>query len=252
MKIVVCVKQVAVLGDDIEFTADHRDIDRDYLDFALNEWDTFATEEALRLREALGGEVVAVTVGDADAEDALHRCLAMGADRAVRIWNDGLGSLDPIRVARALAVVVSEEQPDLVLCGAQSSDAVEGATGVALAALLDLPSVAVVKKVEPAADAGSVVVDRELEGGLVEVLDVTLPALLTIQTGINEPRYVTLRAMQQAKQSPLPVVEPGDLGDGAYRVRRMHTPERVRAQMLAGRAPDIAARIAELVREAAR
>lgn len=252
MKIVVCVKRVAILGDDVEFTADHRDVDRDYLDFALNEWDAFATEEALRLREELGGEVVAVTVGDEDAEDALHRCLAMGADRAVRIWDDGLGSLDPILVARALAVAVADEQPGLVLCGAQSADAVQGATGVALAALLDLPAVAVVKKIEAAADGRSVVVHRELEGGLVEVLDVILPALLTIQTGINEPRYVTLRAMQQAKQSTVPVVEPGDLGEGAYRVRRMYTPERARAQMLAGRAPEIAAQIAELVREAAR
>ena len=252
MKLVVCVKQVALVGYDVEFTSDGRDVDPDYLEFALNEWDTYATEEALRLRETHGGEVVAVTLGDDEAEAALHRCLAMGVDRAVRVWDETVALADPIRVARALAAVITQEQPDLVLCGAQSADAAQGATGVALAALLDLPSVAVVKKIEMSADGGSAVVDRELEGGLVEVLEVTLPALLTIQTGINEPRYVTLRAMQAAKQSPVPVVEPGDLGEAAYRVRRMFVPERARAQMLEGGAPAVAARIAEIVREAVR
>src|SRR5579883_1475663 len=100
MRIVVCVKQVAVLGDDVEFTADGRGVDRDYLDFAVNEWDTYAMEEALRLREAAGsGEVVAVCVGDEGADDALVRFLAMGADRAVRVWSDGLEGADPIQVA---------------------------------------------------------------------------------------------------------------------------------------------------------
>lgn len=252
MKLVVCVKEVAVLGDDVEFTADGRDVDPDYLDFALNEWDTYATEEALRLREANGGEVIVITVGDEKAEAALHRCLAMGADRAVRVWDETLAFADPVRVARALALAVKQEQADLVFCGAQSADAVQGATGVALAALLDLPSVAVVKKIELSDDGRSAIVHRELEGGLVEILEVTLPALLTIQTGINEPRYVTLRAMQQAKQSPVPVVEPGDLGGEAYRVRRMFVPERTRAEMLQGGAPAVAARIAEMVSGAVR
>ena len=130
MRIVVCIKQVAVLGDDIEFTPDGRGVDPDYLDFALNEWDTYSTEEALRLREASGsGEVVAVCVGDEDADDALVRCLAMGADRVVRVWSDELEGADPIRVARALAQVVGPLGADLVLCGAQSADSVQGATG---------------------------------------------------------------------------------------------------------------------------
>ena len=103
MKLVVCVKQVGSLGDEVEFTDDERDVDPDYLDYALNEWDSFATEEALRLLEAAGdGEVVAVTVGDEDAEDAMRRALAMGADRGIRIWADELAGADPITVARAL------------------------------------------------------------------------------------------------------------------------------------------------------
>jgi electron transfer flavoprotein beta subunit len=116
-----------VLGDEVEFTDDERDVDPDYLDFALNEWDTYATEEALRLVEAAGsGEVVVVSVGDEDAEDAMRRCLAMGADRGIRV--EAEGRLDPIQVARALAEVVQSESADLVFAGVQSSDSVQAAT----------------------------------------------------------------------------------------------------------------------------
>ena len=130
MKIVVCVKQVAVLGDEVEFTGDAYDVDPDYLDFALNEWDSYATEEALRIREELGGEgdeVVVVSVGDAQVEDAMRRCLAMGADRGIRV--DYSRSADPITVARLLAPVAQRESPDLIFCGVQSSDGVQAATG---------------------------------------------------------------------------------------------------------------------------
>src|SRR5581483_873622 len=103
MKIAVCVKQVAVLGDEVEFTGDGRAVDPDFLEPALNEWDSFATEEALRLREAAGdGEVVVLTVGDDESEEAMRRCLAMGADRGIRIWSDSLRGADPLTIAHAL------------------------------------------------------------------------------------------------------------------------------------------------------
>jgi electron transfer flavoprotein beta subunit len=247
MKLVVCVKQVGSLGDEVEFTDDERDVDPDYLDYALNEWDSFATEEALRLREAGGdGEVVAVTVGDEDAEDAMRRALAMGADRGIRVWSDALAGADPITVARALAEVVRAESPDLVLCGVQSSDAVQAATGAALAEILDLPRVAVVTKLE--LGSATATAHRELEGGLVDVVEVDLPAVLTIQTGINEPRYATLRAIKQAEQKEIEVREPGDLGTPAARVRRMFVPPKGEgAEMLAGDPAAMAARIKEIV-----
>jgi electron transfer flavoprotein beta subunit len=247
MKIVVCVKQVGSLGDEVEFTDDGRDIDPDYLDYTLNEWDSFATEEALRLRESAGeGEVVAVTVGDEDAEDAMRRALAMGADRGIRVWSDDLAGADPITVARALAEVVRSESPELVLSGVQSSDAVQAATGTALAELLDLPRVAVVTKLE--LGSGSATVHRELEGGLVDVVEVDTPAVLTIQTGINEPRYATLRAIKQAEQKEIDVREPGDLGPPAARIRRMFVPPKGEgAEMLNGEAAAIAGRIKEIV-----
>ena len=250
MKIVVCVKQVAVLGDELEFTADERGVDPDYFDFALNEWDSYATEEAVRIKEAAGdGEVVVVTCGDEDAEDALRRCLAMGADRGVRVDGESLEAGDAISTARALAGVVGRESPDLVFCGVQSSDAVQGATGTALAELLGLPRVAVVKKVEWDG-AGKAVFQRELEGGLVDVGEVETPAVLTIQTGINEPRYATLRAIKQAEQQEIDVVEPEGLGAPAARIRRMFVPPKGEgAEMLGDDPAEVAGKIKQLVEE---
>jgi electron transfer flavoprotein beta subunit len=247
VKVVVCVKQVAVLGDEVEFTDDERDVDPDYLDYALNEWDTYATEEALRLSEAAGdGEVVVVSVGPEDAEEAMRRCLAMGAHRGIRIDTDD--RLDPIQLARALAEVVRAESPDLVFAGVQSADSVQAATGTALAELLDLSRVAVVTKIELA--DGKATVNRELEGGLLDVVEVDTPALFTIQTGINEPRYATLRAIKQAEEKEIEVRQPGDLGESAYRVKKMFVPPKGEgAEMLNGSAADVAQKIKEIVEE---
>ena len=247
MKVLVCVKQVAILGDEVEFTEDERDVDPDYLDFALNEWDTYATEEALRMVEAAGsGEVVVVSVGDEDVEVCMRRCLAMGADRGIRV--EAERTLDPIQVARALAEVVEKETPDLVLAGVQSSDSVQAATGGALAGLLDMPSVAVVTKIELGERKATV--HRELEGGLVDVVEVDTPAVFTIQTGINECRYATLRAIKQAEEKEIDVRQPGDLGAQAQRVRKMFVPPKSEgAEMLDGGAAEVAQRIKEIVQE---
>jgi electron transfer flavoprotein beta subunit len=250
VKILVCVKQVAMLGDEIEFADDGRDVDPDFLDYALNEWDAAAVEEALRLREgAAGGEVVAVTAGAGEEpENALRRALAMGADRAIRVDHaTGLG--DPIAVARALAAVVAAEAPDLVLCGVQSADQVQGATGAALAAFADLPCVAVVKGVAYDHDGRRATVDRELEGGLIASTEVATPAVLTIQTGISTPRYATLRAIKQAEQQEI-AVAPAAAGEPAARLQSLYEPDRGEgAEMLDGRAPQIAERIVAIVRE---
>jgi electron transfer flavoprotein beta subunit len=251
VKIVVCVKRVAVLGDEVEFTDDERDVDPDYLDFALNEWDSYATEEALRLRESVrapAGGVVVVSVGDRQVEDTLRRCLAMGADRAIRV--DHTGAADPIVLARMLAPVVRRESPDLVFCGVQSSDAVQAATGTALAEFLGLPRVAVVTKIEWDRGGDVARAHRELEGGLIDRTEVDTPALLTIQTGINQPRYATLRAIKQAEQMEIEVVPPDERGEPAYRVRRMFAPPRGEgAEMLDGAPADVARRIKEIVEE---
>ena len=251
LKVVVCVKQVAVLGDEVEFTDDERDVDEDYLERALNEWDAAAVEEALRLSESLGegNEVVVASVGGDEAEEALRRALAMGADRGIRVESDRAGILDPFTVARGLAAAISSESPDLVLCGVQSSDSVQAATGIMLAERLDLARVAVVIKLEYDAAARRAVVHRELEGGLLDVVEVDLPALLTIQTGINEPRYATLRAIKQAKEKEVALAPLDESGEGAYRVRRMYVPERGAGAELLGEDPAVvAARIADRVK----
>ena len=249
MKIVVCVKQVWALGDEVEFTDDERDVDPDYLEPALNEWDSYATEEALRIKERLGGEgdeVVVVSAGDEDAEEAMRRCLAMGADRAVRV--EGLEERDPISVARALADAVRSESPDLVFCGVQSSDSVQAATGTALAEFLKLPRVAVVTKIDWSG-SGPAVADRELEGGLVDVTEVDTPAVFTIQTGINEPRYATLRAIKQAEQKEIEVRQAAG-GEPAYRVRRTFVPPKGAGAEMLGKDPaEVARRIKELVED---
>lgn len=246
MKTVVCVKQVKVLGDEVEFTDDARDVDPDYVESVLNEWDAYATEEALLLRERLLGEVVALTCGDPDAEKALRRCLAMGADRAIRV--EGLAERDPISVARALADVVRAESPELVLCGVQSSDSVQAAVPTALAELLGLPRVAVVTRLDWSG-SGPATAHRELEGGLIDVVEVSTPAVVTIQTGLNQPRYANLRAIKQAEQVEIDVRQ-AEGGTPGYRVRRMFVPSKGEgAEMLTGGPAEIAARVAEIVQE---
>jgi electron transfer flavoprotein beta subunit len=257
VKIVVPVKEVAVLDEEFDLLEDRPGVDPDAIEWDLNEWDNFSVEEALQLRDAAGdGEVVVVSVGGEEAEEGLRACLAKGADRAVRIWDDSLEGADPLAVARVLAAAVERESPDLVFCGVQSSDAVHSATGVALAEHLGLPRVAVVKALEH--EGGTLTVERELEGGLVELVRLRPPALLTIQTGINEPRYATLRAIKQAKEKPLDVVGLGELGlDAAAveaaagsRVRSVAHPDTGEgAEMLNGSPSEVAARIAEIVKD---
>ncbi len=259
MKIVVPVKQVAALDDEFELLDDGSGVDPDFVELDLNEWDAFSLEAALQLRESNGdGDVVVVTVGNDDADEALLGCLARGADRAVRVWDDSLADADPLSVAKVLSAAVGREQPDLVLCGVQSSDAVNGATGVALAGYLEMPHVAVVKQLDYDAAGSTATVKRELEGGLVEVLRVRTPALLTIQTGINEPRYANLRAIKQAREKPLDVSTPDELGvdsdaigaAAGSRRRELRTPDRGEgAEMIAGSPSEVAARIVEIVRD---
>jgi electron transfer flavoprotein beta subunit len=245
---VVCVKQVGILGEDVEFVPDGTDIDPDFLDHVVNEWDMHAIEEALRIREARGsGEVLAVSVGGRDAETCLRRSLATGVDRAVRVES---AAADPFSVARALAYVIEREAPDLILCGAQSSDSVQAATGGALAGLLGYPCVAVVTSLELSSDGRGMTVQRELEGGLREIVDVDLPAVVTIQTGINDPRYATMRAVREAAQRDIEVAVAPLEGKPAYRVLRMYTPpRRAGAQVIEGSPSEIASKIAAIVSE---
>lgn len=256
MKILVTVKVAASLDE--EFEMNDGSVDPDFLEYEVNEWDAFSLEEAVRIREELGGddEVLVVCLGDEDAEEGIRSCLAKGADRAIRIWDEELAGADPLAVARVLAAVAERERPDLVLSGVQSSDAANSATGVAVAGFLDLPHIAVVKGLQWSAGEGSAVLQRELEGGTIETVRVSTPAVLTIQTGINEPRYANLRAIKQAREKPLEVLDLEALGLDQAAVERaagsrtlaLGRPEGgPRAEMIEGDADAVAARILEIV-----
>ncbi len=250
-RILVTVKHVAKLGDEHGFTPDGRDVRREFMEFSLNEWDDAALEEALRCVERIGkGEVVAVSVGNADADVSLLKALAKGAHRAVRIWDPSLTNADPIAVARALAGVAALESCDLILCGVQSSDQAHGATGTAIARILDVPHAAVIVEMEWDGE-NKVTLARELEGGMRHNIELATPAVVSIQTGINTPRFATMKMIKQAKQKPLVVVDGADVSDGSggYVVRRMYVPEQTKAEMLKGTPQEVAQFIANLVRE---
>jgi len=215
MKVLVTVSEVADVDD--EFEIDGLEIDSRYLTYDLNEWDNYAVEEAVQLDEASDEEVevVTATIGPERADETIRQALAKGADRAVRVWDDALAEasvLDPRTKAAVLAAVVEDEEPDLVLTGVQTADDAFGATGVALAAEIDYGWAAVVNQLDYDVGDDVASVHRELEGGIEELAEVELPAVLTIQTGINEPRYASLRGIRQAQSKPLDVSDLSDLG----------------------------------------
>jgi electron transfer flavoprotein beta subunit len=260
MKILVAVKQVTALDEDFEFTADGRDVEPDFFIRDLNEWDDFSLEEAVRIKEGAATpiEVVVVSVAPEEADETLRKCLAKGADRAVRIWSDAIEGSDPIAIARVLAAAARREAPDMLFAGVQSSDQAFAATGIATAAFLGWPHAAVVNLLKYTPGAKTALLRRELEGGLLQEVAIECPAVLTIQLGINTPRYASLRSIKQAAAKPIEVlsltelgVDPAEVGEtgSASRVRRMYVPEKGRAQLIPGNAAAQAARLAAIIRE---
>ncbi|GAC1304875.1 MAG: electron transfer flavoprotein subunit beta/FixA family protein [Steroidobacteraceae bacterium] len=260
MKIIVAVKQVAALDEDFEIREDGRDVDPDFLVRDLNEWDDFSLEEAVKIKESATApvEVVAVCVAPADADEILRKCLAKGADRAVRVWDDAMEGSDPIAIARVLARVAQREGADLFFAGVQSSDHAFAATGMAVAAFLDWPHAAVVSQLTYAPGAQAAQFRRELEGGLLHDMEIQCPAVLTIQLGINTPRYASLRSIKQAAAKPIEVMSaadaglrPGEVGEAgsSSRVRRMYVPAKGRAELIEGDTAAQAAKLAAIIRE---
>jgi electron transfer flavoprotein beta subunit len=210
MEIIVCVKRVPLTQEvDLEINPQKTDVRKDMLAYSINEWDNYAIEEAVILKEKHGGSVTAVTVGTEEDEEVLRRCLAMGADKAIRVET---GSLlpDSFGIAKILARVIKSMPHDLVLTGVQADDLNDGAVGTMVAELLNLAHAAVVTGVAPEGDGATVRV--ELEGGVEEVSRIRMPALLCIQTGINEPRYVSIMGIRKAAKKELNVVKTEDLG----------------------------------------
>ena len=260
MKILVAVKQVVALDDDFEFRADGKDVDEDFFLYDLNEWDDFSLEEAMKIKEASDQEVevVVVSIGPDRVDESLRKCLAKGADRAIRVWDDAMEGSDSVSVGRLLAAVVQKEAPDMVFAGVQSSDYAYGSTGISTAGYLGWPHAAVVSDLKYTPGGASAVVRRELEGGTLHEVEISCPAVLTIQLGINKPRYASLRGIKQAAAKPIEEMSLADVGlsdaevgAGAAlsRVRRMYVPEKGRATMIEGTPAQQAAKLIEIIRE---
>lgn len=258
MKILVTVSETSEI--DNEFEIDGTSIDDRYLTKELNEWDEYAIEEAVQISEEDDDvEVVTATIGPDSAEETIREALAKGGDRAVRLWDDALQAasvLDPATKATLLASIVEEEDPDLVLTGVQSGDFSFGATGVQLAERLGFEWGAVVNELDLDADAGVAAVHRELEGGVEELTEVELPAVLTIQTGINEPRYASLSGIMQAQSKPLEEKTLDDIGVAAdeldlpMELTSLYEPEvEGEAEFFEGSADETASELAELLAE---
>ena len=200
MNIAVCVKRIPKTAEaDIFIEKDGKDIKKDHLVFYLNDWDGYAVREAALLKEKYGGEVTVITVGPEESKEVLTRCLAMGADKALRIEEPS--DQDGHLTAEILCGAIKSQSFDLILTGVQAEDDNCGQVGVEIAQMLGLPHAAIVTRVEITGDKAKV--RRELEGGIDEVVELKLPAVLTIQTGINEPKYVSLAAILEAEDKEI-------------------------------------------------
>lgn len=211
MDIVVCVKRVPDTAEaEVAIDRTGQQIDTEDLVYDINEWDAYAMEEAVLLKENAGGTVTAVTMGSEDDEEVLRRCLALGADEAIRLTDPVFEGADGHATAVALAAAIKRLPYDLILTGVQAGDDGYGQVGPAVAQMLGIPHATVVTNLE--IDGKIARVRRELEGGLEETVEVQLPAVLTIQTGINEPRYVSIAGIRRVARREIPVQGIGELG----------------------------------------
>jgi len=210
VEILVCVRRVPDTSEnEIQLNAAGNDIERDELVYSINEADNYAVEEALQIRDRVGGNVTVVTVGAEDDEEILRRQLAMGANQAVLLYDEAFTGSDGKGIATVLKDFVQKGHYDLILTGVQADDGAAQVGGM-LAAMLDYPFASLVNAITVA--DGKLKVSREIEGGNREINEIDLPCVLSIQTGINEPRYVGMRGIRQVASVPIPTVGASDLG----------------------------------------
>ncbi|NMP23849.1 electron transfer flavoprotein subunit beta/FixA family protein [Sulfobacillus harzensis] len=253
MKILVMIKQVPDTATKIRLNPGDVAIQTDGIKWVINPYDEFAIEECLRLREKFGGEVVAVSLGPSRVEEALRQALAMGADRAVHITTDA--ALDSLAAAKALAQVARDEGFDLVVTGKQAVDDDQAQVGPLVAVELGLPQVTVVIKLEVDPEAKTIRAERELEGAS-EIVELPMPAVITAQRGLNEPRYPTLPNIMKAKKKELKPIALDSLGIDTTPVVRIEAltlpPERPAAKILTGEPEETAKELARLLHEEAK
>lgn len=227
MEILVCVRRVPDTSEnEIQLTRAGNDIERDDLVYSINEWDNYAVEEALQIVARIGGNVTVVTVGGEDEEEILRREMAMGANHAVLLSDDAFSGSDGKGIATILKAFVQKDHYDLILTGVQAEDG-SAQVGGMLAAMLDYPFASLVNSIEVLGDS-KLKISREIAGGNREISEIDLPCVLSIQTGINEPRYVGMRGIRQVASIPIPTpgapdlgIDPAIVGKAAAKVRRV-------------------------------
>lgn len=257
MKIMVCIKQVPARDSALRPTEDAAWIREQDLSYEINEPDAYALEEALRLKERHGGEVAVCSVGSERVQQVIREALAKGADRAIHIVESVSSRLDSYPTARLMAEAVRQERFDLICTGLQSDDLGFAQTGVVLAELLGVPHATIIMEVQ--AEEGRLKVKRELEGGWFQWVQMPLPALLTIQSGINKLRYATLRGIKQAKSKEIRRVTAADLGlktedlTGRQKLHRVYVPVKTKqTEFIDGSPKEAAAKLVEQLQRDAR
>lgn len=248
MDIAVCIKRVPETAEAaVNIDSSEKRIVEDQLVFDINEADNYALEEALLLREKEEGEITLFTVGPEKSDEVMKMGLAKGATRGVRITPENLDSIDSYTIAKLLAEQIKEGKFDIILTGCISSDAGNSQVGVTLAELLGIPHASLVIKME--LEDGNAIVQRELEGGLLEELKIKLPAVFTIQTGINEPRYASILGIKRAAQKEIKVVE-HITGEGMKTeiVKMYYPPAGKMAEILEGGPDEVSGKLCEVLK----
>ena len=256
MKILVCMKQVPQKDAPLKLNESGTWI-REDVSYEVNEPDAYALEEALRQKEKHGGEVVVITSGPARAQQVLREGLAKGADRAIHLEDPGFVGLDAFNTAKAFAAAIKDEQFDLIFTGLQSDDYGYAQTGVVLAEILGWPHATIIMHIEKS-DAGSIIrVKRELEAGFFQNVEIPLPAVLTIQSGINKLRYATLIGIKQAKNKPLRKVTldevKASLGENMQKIEKLYVPQKTKkTEMIEGAPADVAKKLVQKLKDEVR
>lgn len=257
MDIIVCVKHVPETAEaELKIDATGKTIEKTGLVYDINEWDDYALEEAVRIREKQGGTVTAITIGAENSDSTLRKCLARGADKAIRLTDPKFEGSDGYAIAKILHSVIKTLPFNLILTGMQAGDDGNAAVGPILAEMLKIPHVTMAKKIE--IGAGTAKVNRELEGGLEEQVEAKMPALFSVQTGINEPRYVSIMGIRKAMQKEIKLMTLSDTGltendvgtAGSWvRIDKMYVPPvEKQAEFIKGSPDEIAARITDVLR----
>ena len=253
MKIAVCIKQVVTRDWPLRVLESSKWVSDNDASFEMNEPDAYALEAALRLKEQHGGEIVVCSAGPGRVSQVIREALARGADRAIHVKNDALVFADANVVAGALTSAIREEAFDLILTGLQSDDQGFGQTGVVLAERLGLPHATIIMEVEVGTASGKLRVKRELESGWFQWVTMPMPALLTIQSGINQLRYATLKGIMGAKKKDVRIVTPENLAVAGQRIVELYVPEKDKAtRWIGGSASSAAYELLQLLREEAR